>query len=821
MSLFPRISSRAWIFVLIGTCGFLLWINSVRLAHVEYVSGLVAPETAMDAQSPTGWANGLRRLIAPEHNNESYQWLAQTQQMIAQGDWRLRHVDYDNAPAGREVLSASPYRWWLGLMAWFDHLTSGRPMGLAVEHAALFADPVLHLLLLISVAVFTARQFGSIPASLLSVGLVTLFPLGGTFLPGQPNDGAMVAMCALWSVLPLLAGIGGRSTETKNPDETRANASRCFVVAGIAGGLGLWISVARQIPILAGIAVGAILATALTRRAAGENAGSAPEMSAAWRSWALAGAITSFAAYLIEYFPGHLAGVRLEQLHPLYSLAWLGLGELLARISEQMQKKRPPLTYSGIGIMVLAVLAVAAIPTLLLTKGADAFVADKVASTRLTNLAGSPIAPDLLAWISRDGFTTALAATLLPALLLLLAGWLIWRKQTNPAGRAMLALALGPVAVALAMATTELRWWSVFDGVVVALLLGVTVVLQSQLKTAAGRAAYFGAVVLGLVPGLILFAAQVSATARENLNESDVVALLERDLSCWLANRKPGTRTVVLAPPNLTTSFYFHGGLAGLGTPYWENKEGFLAAIRIAGATSPDEAQAVAQGRQLNYIVIPSWDGFLDEYARMGSNQPDHSLAAMLHRWLPPRWLRPVAYHLPKVAGFEGQSVAVFEVVEVQDNATALSHLAEYFVEMEQLDQAVALNRTLERLFPGDLSVAAARAHVYHAANNPTGLAATLNEIQTLISNGEDQMMPWDRRVSLAIALVEGKRFDPAREQVKHCLEELDEEKLRSLTTVSLYRLQVMTKAFGLGIADPRLHELALKLLPAEMRNGL
>jgi len=72
----------------------------------------------------------------------------------------------------------------------------------------------------------------------------------------------------------------------------------------------------------------------------------------------------------------------------------------------------------------------------------------------------------------------------------------------------------------------------------------------------------------------------------------------------------------------------------------------FAAAVRIAGATSPDEAQAVAQSRGLNYIVLPSWDSFLDEYARLASGKAEHSLIALLHQWRAPRWLRPVPCHL-------------------------------------------------------------------------------------------------------------------------------------------------------------------------------
>jgi hypothetical protein len=73
----------------------------------------------------------------------------------------------------------------------------------------------------------------------------------------------------------------------------------------------------------------------------------------------------------------------------------------------------------------------------------------------------------------------------------------------------------------------------------------------------------------------------------------------------------------------------------------------------------------------------------------------------------------------------------------------------------------------------------------------------------------------------LAIVLMRGKQADLAREQLRRCLADVDEAKLYSLTTGSLYRLQVLGKAFGLGIADQRLRGLALDLLPSDLRSRL
>ncbi len=94
--------------------GIVFALNRNRTREVERLTAQMADAPVADASSPTGYAGGMRVLLAPGHNNKSYQWIAQTQTMIATREWRVRHVDYDNAPAGRPVYSPSPYRWWLG-----------------------------------------------------------------------------------------------------------------------------------------------------------------------------------------------------------------------------------------------------------------------------------------------------------------------------------------------------------------------------------------------------------------------------------------------------------------------------------------------------------------------------------------------------------------------------------------------------------------------------------------------------------------------------------------------------------------------------------
>lgn len=823
MSSKPWFSSYLWVLAPIASLGFLLWLNSARLHRVDYLANLVETDATVDPASATGYAGGVRAAILPEHNNESYQWIVQTQSMLAPGgEWRVRTVKYDNAPIGRTVLTPSPYRWWLGFVAEIDGVLMRHPPGLATERAARIADPLLHALLLVGAVAFAAWRFGAWPAGLLAVALATLFPFGGSFLPGQPGDGGLVLACLTAGTLLLLAGIvprpGAAPVAIANAPGAVAHAPRWFFAAGVAGGLGLWVDVPRTAPTLVGIALAGLGAIWCARRAA--RSGPVPA-AWPWRHWALGGTVTTLAAFLVEYSPAHLAGLHLQVVHPLHGIAWLGLGELLARLSAASQPGRSLRHWRTLLALTAAVLAIAAVPVVAFLTDARELLAADPAFLRLSNLAGSPTADSTWAWLAHDGAGLPFVAAALPlALLAAAAALLVWRGA-DWHSRTVLLVALGPVVVALAIACFRLREWNGLDAALLGLLVALTATTARVFRTLFVRWACAAGMAFVFLPGAILLANKALADKHDTLADSDVEALVERDLAHWLARLAGPGGAVVLAPPNLAASLIYHGGLSSIGSPYWENRDGFIAAMRIAGASTPDEAQALARSRNLGYIVIPSWDNFLEEYARAGASDPRHTLMALLQQWLPPRWLKPVPYHLPKIGGFEGQSVAIFQVIDVQDNATALSYLAEYFVEMGMTGPSLGVADTLLHTFPADLGAAVARALVARSVEDAASFEKAFADIQAGIERGDGENLSWDRRVSLAIALVDGRRIDQARTEAKRCLDEIDEPKLRSLTTVSLHRLLVLSRHFGFEIADPHLRALAPELLPAELRQSL
>ncbi|HWA25768.1 MAG TPA: hypothetical protein VG734_08915 [Lacunisphaera sp.] len=785
---------RAWVLVPACALALIAWMARARVERIAFTTGQASwsvDAPAVDPASPTGYAGQVRQQLIPQGIAGSQEWLQQTQQMLRTGDWRMRHVDYDNAPWGRESHLPALYRGWLGLLATLDRGLTGRSPGLAVEHAALYADPLLQALCLLVSAGCTARWFGALPAALLSVGLVALYPLGGQFLPGAPDHRNLGNLCALWSVLPLLAS---------TPSLPR------FLVAGIAGGLGLWISPAAQWPIVGGIVLGASLARWLTR----DETRPAPPHP--WRHWSLGGMTTVLTACLVERYPPG-SEIDLASIHPLLGVGCLAAGEFLTALAagtppdETRRSLRPRIValVAGAGLLGLTGLAV----------HAHVFAADPL-SQRLSNFSDGTSAPNLPAWLAQAGAGPAVGATMLPLLLALPAGLLLLRRTSPAPCRSALATGLGPLLVALVLACVQLRWWNLVDSILLA-VLACAAAAHVAVKPRFARWCWPALLAVAMVPGL---ARLLPPRASAELDGMEVRGLINRDLAQWLTQRAGRNDAVVLTSPDLSAALCYHGALRGVGTLAPENQSGVNATIRMASATSFDEALALVTQRQVAYIVIPSWDVSLSQYAQMGSSRPDRVFIARLAQLNLPPWVRPVTYYLPTIPGYEGQEVMVFEVIDEQDEVTALSNLAEFFVETGKIDRAVAAAERLRR-YPADPGALSALAQVEYARGNRSSFTAALGQLVPYASREAGLDLAWDRRLSLAVVLIQGQRLDLAGAVIRRCLAEADETRLRGLSASSLVRLLTLKKVSGHSFSDPRLEELARRLLPPTLRQRL
>ncbi len=744
------------------------------------------PAPAHAADSPTGYADGRRSQIL--QSTDGYHWVMQTQQMIATGDWRLRRVNYDNAPDGREVHWCSPLHGWLTLVAWADHAATGRPWLVAVESAALYAGPLLLGLFLLGVVPWAARRLGPWPAALLAAGLVAVVPISGEFGTGSFDHHGVAAGCALLTVLFLLAGVTGAPV----------TARRAFVASGIAGAAGLWVNAATQIPVLAGVGLGALLFLWLTR------AEKIPPLDPRlWRVWGLAGGGASLLFYLLEYFPAHL-GWRLEANHPLHALAWAGAGDLLARLGERRRM--------SVGSIPGALALAAPLLVVLLAPARTFVVADKFLWTLHVDYISE--FSSLLARL--QGVEALLVLVNVLPLVGLAAGWLLWRGRLAPASRAVLALSLGPAALLTLLALAQQRWLHVADALWLGSLAAVALVTTTAGNfpwTAARRtgAGLFLALVLLPYP---LRAALDAFRAQPGLSRENIRQFVMRDLAWWLRRRTGTDPVTVLSGPTATTELVYHGGFRGVGTLYWENLAGLRALVDIYGATDPDRALALLRARGVTHLVILPWGPFAQESARLARGLratepvPAGSFAVDLlesGRGLPD-WVRPLPYRLPETAQFKDQFALVLEIAPEQTAAEAAVRRAQFLAAMGDTASAQQLVRQVLAGHPDHVMALVALAQLQRTARERSAHNNTVERLRPLL-RADPPLEPADR-VAVALELAAAGIPDATYAQVARCWATFQPPDIRRLPPETLAVLLQLTRDFKV-VPRPELLALA------------
>lgn len=374
----PSAARHLWKGAIVLAVAFLACDSAARLRAIWSVTDLrvdTSPTLQEVSTTATGYEANQHRLIVPAIGVDGYSWILQAERMIAGVEgWRVRHADYDGFPGGREVEWSSFLRWEVAAMAWLGtqmtavelssdgwagrtrnllfgpYRPGGLPMNLAVERVAPWTNTVnLVLFLLITVPV-VAWRFGSVPATLLAMGVVAIYPLYVSFSVGYLDHHGLAATWSLLTVLFLVGGGAGwiraeaADVSQLRPGEgllwkwlpTRVQARRWFVASAIAGGVGLWESASSQVPTMVGLGIGALAGTAWFGR--GVDASSPWRADPTlWRDWGRAGCAASVFFYFLEYFPSHF-GWNLHVNHPLYALAWFGAGDLLYHTCEWIQR---------------------------------------------------------------------------------------------------------------------------------------------------------------------------------------------------------------------------------------------------------------------------------------------------------------------------------------------------------------------------------------------------------------------------------------------------------------------------------------------------
>ncbi|EDY82856.1 hypothetical protein VDG1235_2479 [Verrucomicrobiia bacterium DG1235] len=811
---FNKLASRAWWLALAIALSHHWFATERRIERVEQISDLPAWSTdspQRDSNSPTGLEMGQRNLIVPGHHNPSFFWIIEAQKSAAEGSWRLRHIDYDSSPDGRDIRRTSPYRWWLISTGWLYGTLKGENLGYSIERGSLWADPLIFALLLIVGSAYCARYLNAFAALGFSLAAVSIFPLSANFQPGAPDSHSLSWALAVGSLLPLLASLRLEN----NPSKVR----RHFAIAGILGGLGLWNDATSQSPVLLAIFLGAI-GYEFFRSRAKERYTPTP---AAWRTWGFAGAIITLGASLFEFAPKHLSW-SLDSINPIHALICVGFGEALRLLTIWLKEGLNgfrPIDYTLIGVSLLAILSW---PIVGIISESGSLLAADFYARELANHPKGGMASSVSAWFARDGNGGAKFATVLPIALVFvgLTQLLLGNMKSESKGR--LAFVLATASFAAILAFFELRWWNLFD----ALALVLIAILFSEMKTGdkTKRIKTF-ACLLTFLPGILVgFPASNGSDVSNNLTQLEKQSLVGRDFSHWLNQRRSEEAPVALSTPLFSNLLAYYGGIGTIVSSDENYKSGYLTAVRMASANSEQEASILLSSREITHVVLPLWDPMLDHMVRTGMGVaygkplPPNAFAVSIREWDYPSWLQPMGYTTPNNMGLAGFELREFALQAEQSPELLLSRLADLFVERGDLQDAQAIREAL-RGYPRSPVALGAIANIDLLLNDTADLNKTLDTLIPYLSRRSARNLPPDRRISLAWLFTRTQRVDLARDQVSAALDRLDEKTLKALTPYSVIALLALSKSLEIPFPDESLESTALKLIPPEIRQRL
>ena len=838
-----RLRRHLWILALAAALGFVAADGAARMRAIQLLTDTRMPGSAPsadDPESPTGYALGVRNLVLPNIGVDGYHWILQTQQMLAGDGARIRWVDYDNAPHGREVHWSSSFRWWLAALAGLHSKASGEPSAISVERVAPYAGTLLLVVILLAATPLVAWRFGALPAALFALALPAVHPFYELFGTGAPDHHGMAAAFGMLAVLFLVAGGAGwlilPHAGAKEPAHRawlpdRRSARRWFLASALAGGAGLWVSASTTVPVLIGIGLGAVAAGLCARGARHDAESFDPTL---FRVWGAAGFCSSIAFYLLEYFPSHF-GIRLEVNHPFYALAWLGAGDWLCRVCRWLQGGRWTESRRDLLGAIAGLLAMAILPACLALARERTFL---VSDPFLWMLHEDYINEfrGLFRQIRDNPIRATLASySMLPLLGVPMLALAAFARLARP-WKALLLFALLPGVVTLALAVGQNRWLGTSCAVWLAAL--VTTSAATTLPSAGFRwtLAWKLAAALSLVCvylPFLYFAAPLpilgSSERRAEISFADLTGVASRDVAHRLRHRLGDRKGIVASGPTVTTSLIHHGGLDGVGTLYWENLEGLQAMAELFGAASESRALERIEQRGITHIVVFSWDPFVEEYARLARGLRAHEPApadafalrlvlGFLETQSLPRWLRPIAHVLPPDAAFRGHWVLIFEVAPEQTEDVALVRVAQFLVDKRMPTEAESKLRLALESDPRSLPASIALASLQSARGQTEEFAVTLERVRAGL-HGADTLDLEDRVDLARILTLDGDTAEAA-EQIDAALAIADERSLRALRPAALRDLLDLADQLQVSASRPEAVSAAAALLPPDARLG-
>lgn len=659
-----------------------------------------------------------RRQVVPARYADTQMWVRHALTHRETGVARLRFTRTDNAPHGREVHWSSGFLWLLRGAAAVHTAVTGQSGASGLERSLLWFNVPLLLVGMIALSAWAAARGGTAVGALVAAGMIGHSRFYEGFATANVDHHGLVNTALLGLLLGVaFMGAGWRredgATTAGETDWLPAGAAvarRAAIVSGLCGGLGLALSAASVVPVIAIIGLAGLGAAWFAGPAARRDG--ATFDPTVWRTWGAAGAATSFACYLLEYAPSHL-GLRLEVNHPLYALAWWGGADLVAQLAAWRAGAGPDgarrLQPVRLGA---ALVAIAAAPLTIVFAGPTAFlVSDPFVADLRHFVAEGRLLPAALRQL---GFA-ALRFDFLLSLLLVPAAVALVRQRS--AARLPLAWLFLTVVALMAMSVLEVRWNRTLSVAQIALIAVLATAGASALWPRRPGWLTAGAVALLFLPAVQRTVVAHGENQARRVAAGDLLQPLYRDLAAALRASQPQGEIILLASPNASAGIGYFGNFATLGTLFWENAPGLRAAAEIFSAATDEEAFRRVQARRITHLVLLPTANFLGEFHTLLHPHAGRDEAArafgfrLLTQRAPPFWLQPIPYRPPPELRETAGAVRLFKVAPDQDEVdwlfhTAVAHVAAGDATLGERTLESALGRVPGPQRPGVLAAA-------------------------------------------------------------------------------------------------------------------
>lgn len=494
-------------------------------------------------------------LVCPDQ----YAWVLQTLELEKSKSLTLHEAPWEgNTRVGREMHWASPLQWVLQHGAKVYQNFSGATFEESLIASARYSTMLLNTLLLALIFLIGYVVLPPTKALWLPIAFYCNSLIWVQFSPIMIDHPALI----LTSTMLLLVGLVGM--EHKRPYVSGA-------ISGLGAGIGIWISAANMLPILALV----LLPTACVYIAI-RSKQAAHYLPTAWVIWGITASITSVLAYYVEY--GSHIYVYPEINNPFYSMALGGTGIFLAAIS------RSKYTRAHLAAAMLGA-AIAVIPLIAFS---------------ILHLYPSPLTHYLGRFISliSEGKPAQSFAGFGP--ILVAGATLLIYFLTGKVRAGLIPLAISGYAAFFISVETQ-RFLPYFGAILAVLVIhSLQFIRGAQFK----QIIYIVLLLQGAI-GLIHILVIITLPLVDQKEFYGHTTFTARDASKYIAESTDSRTTpYIFSPPDLGPQLAFFSNGKATSGPYWESLPTLIEASRLSVMTNHIEQKKYLAQNGITHVVV-------------------------------------------------------------------------------------------------------------------------------------------------------------------------------------------------------------------------